>query len=160
MTSAYFYETAIGRVGIAEDGEAVTHLFFGNSVRPREYTERETPLLREAARQLDDYLRGERREFELPLAPGGTDFERQVWAELRSVPYGETRSYGQIAAAIGRPRAVRAVGRANGRNPLSIFIPCHRVIGADGRLTGYAGGLAVKERLLGMEKRVREGFGG
>lgn len=115
--------------------------------------EPEHPLLRETARQLDEYFSGLRRDFTLPLRPSGTEFQRQVWEALGTIPFGQTRSYAQIARQIGRPRAVRAVGAANGRNPLSIVAPCHRVVGADGKLTGFAGGLAVKAQLLAMEAR-------
>jgi methylated-DNA-[protein]-cysteine S-methyltransferase len=105
----------------------------------------------EARRQLAEYFAGERREFDLVLAPAGTPFERSVWDELKKIPFGETRSYGQIARALGRPDAARAVGRANGANPIPIVVPCHRVIGADGSLTGFGGGLDVKSRLLELE---------
>ena len=104
-------------------------------------------------RQLAEYFAGERREFDLRLAPEGTPFERSVWEELRRIPFGETRSYGEIAQAIGRPGAARAVGRANGANPIPIVVPCHRVIGADGSLTGFGGGLEAKSRLLEIEGR-------
>jgi methylated-DNA-[protein]-cysteine S-methyltransferase len=104
-------------------------------------------------RQLEEYFAGERREFDLTLAPEGTPFERSVWEELRRIPFGETRSYGEIARAIGRPNAFRAVGRANGANPIPIVVPCHRVIGADGSLTGFGGGLEAKSRLLEIEGR-------
>jgi methylated-DNA-[protein]-cysteine S-methyltransferase len=114
--------------------------------------DRRHPMLVEAERQLREYFAGERTQFTLPLDVVGTPFQRQVWEALRSIPYGETRSYAQVAVQIGRPRAVRAVGAANGRNPLSIVAPCHRVIGADGQLTGFAGGLAVKARLLAFER--------
>jgi methylated-DNA-[protein]-cysteine S-methyltransferase len=107
--------------------------------------------LPDARRQLGEYLAGERRAFDLPLAPRGTEFERQVWQALAAIPYGETRSYLEIAAAIGRPAACRAVGRANGSNPIAVVIPCHRVIGADGSLTGYGGGLPLKRFLLDLE---------
>ena len=110
-----------------------------------------TPLLDEAARQLAEYFEGRRRDFTLPLAPAGTPFQREVWAALREIPYGETRSYKDIACAVGRPLACRAVGMANTRNPLPIVIPCHRVVGASGALTGYAGGLEVKSKLLALE---------
>ena len=110
-----------------------------------------TPLLEEAARQLSDYFGGRRRDFTLPLAPVGTPFQREVWAALREIPYGETRSYKDIACAVGRPRACRAVGMANNRNPLPIVVPCHRVVGASGALTGYAGGLEIKSKLLALE---------
>jgi methylated-DNA-[protein]-cysteine S-methyltransferase len=103
--------------------------------------------------QLAEYFAGERREFDLRLAPEGTPFERSVWEELRRIPFGETRSYGEIAGAIGRPGAARAVGRANGANPIPIVVPCHRVIGADGSLTGFGGGLEAKSRLLEIEGR-------
>lgn len=111
------------------------------------------PLLRRAAEELGAYFAGRRRDFTLPLDPCGSDFQRQVWQALRSIPYGETRSYGQIAEQIGRRRATRAVGMANNRNPIAILIPCHRVIGSDGSMTGYAAGIAVKERLLALERR-------
>jgi methylated-DNA-[protein]-cysteine S-methyltransferase len=104
-------------------------------------------------RQLAEYFAGTRREFDLRLAPEGTPFERSVWEELRRIPFGETRSYGEIAQAIGRPGAARAVGRANGANPIPIVVPCHRVIGADGSLTGFGGGLEAKSRLLEIEGR-------
>jgi methylated-DNA-[protein]-cysteine S-methyltransferase len=111
------------------------------------------PVLAEAARQLGEYFAGERRVFDLPLAPVGTAFQLQVWAGLRTIPYGQTRSYGELAAAIGKgPLASRAVGLANGANPLSIVVPCHRVIGADGSLTGFGGGLERKRILLDLEQ--------
>ena len=102
-------------------------------------------------RQLEEYFAGERREFELDLAPSGSPFQLSVWRELRAIPYGETASYGEIAAAVGQPGAARAVGGANNRNPIAIVIPCHRVIGANGTLTGYGGGLPRKQRLLALE---------
>ncbi|WP_322965306.1 methylated-DNA--[protein]-cysteine S-methyltransferase [Sphingomonas fuzhouensis] len=109
-------------------------------------------ILAEAVRQLTDYFHGGRRDFDLPLDPVGTDFQKAVWTGLNAIPYGETRSYAALAAAIGRPGASRAVGAANGRNPLSIVTPCHRVIGANGTLTGFAGGLAIKQWLLAHER--------
>ena len=113
------------------------------------------PVLAAAERQLGEYFAGRRATFDIALDFRGTDFQVRVWEALREIPYGETRSYGQIAARIGRPTAVRAVGAANGRNPISIIAPCHRVIGSTGKLTGFAGGLAVKERLLGLEARAK-----
>ncbi|MFV0923090.1 methylated-DNA--[protein]-cysteine S-methyltransferase [Sphingomonas parapaucimobilis] len=109
-------------------------------------------VLAETGRQLSEYFAGKRRVFDLPLDPVGTDFQKAVWTGLNAIPYGETRSYAALATAIGRPRASRAVGAANGRNPLSIVTPCHRVIGANGTLTGFAGGLAVKQWLLAHER--------
>jgi methylated-DNA-[protein]-cysteine S-methyltransferase len=111
------------------------------------------PLLRETERQLTAYFAGQRETFSLELDFVGTDFQKRVWQALLTIPFGETRSYGQIARQIGRPKAVRAVGAANGKNPISIVAPCHRVIGADGTLTGFAGGLGIKARLLEMENR-------
>lgn len=111
----------------------------------------------EACRQLEEYFAGERTEFDLPLNPAGTAFQLKVWEALRTIPYGEIRSYGEIAEQIGRPGAARAVGLANGRNPISIVVPCHRVIGASGALTGYGGGLERKQYLLDLETRVSAG---
>jgi methylated-DNA-[protein]-cysteine S-methyltransferase len=110
------------------------------------------PLLAEAVRQLQAYFKGQLRQFELPLDLAGTDFQRRVWSELTRIPYGETRSYRDLARAIGAPKAVRAVGAANGANPIAIVVPCHRVIGAGGKLVGYGGGLALKRRLLSLER--------
>ena len=110
------------------------------------------PVLVKTARQLAEYFVRERTEFTLPLDPIGTAFQKSVWRALRAIPYGQTRSYGQIAEALGRPFAARAVGAANGRNPLSIVVPCHRLIGADGSLTGFAGGLGAKRQLLALEQ--------
>jgi len=109
-------------------------------------------LLRETERQLRAYFAGRLRAFDLPLEPLGTDFQQRVWHELLDIPYGETRSYGEIARRIGAPAAVRAVGAANGANPLPIVVPCHRVIGAGGKLVGYGGGLPLKRRLLALEQ--------
>lgn len=115
------------------------------------------PVLAEAERQIHGYFAGERTRFDIPLDFRGTDFQKSVWAALLTIPFGETRSYGEIARQIGRPGASRAVGAANGRNPISIIAPCHRVIGTNGALTGFAGGLAAKELLLGIEGRVGKG---
>jgi len=112
------------------------------------------PILAEARRQLVAYFAGERQDFDLPLAPAGTAFQLQVWAALREIPYGQTISYGELARRIDNPQASRAVGLANGRNPISVIIPCHRVIGADGSLTGYGGGLPRKQLLLALEQGV------
>jgi methylated-DNA-[protein]-cysteine S-methyltransferase len=109
--------------------------------------------LKEPVRQLRAYFAGELKDFDLPLAPKGTEFQQNVWAELCKIPYGETISYGELARRIGNPNASRAVGLANGSNPIPVVIPCHRVIGANGKLTGYGGGLPIKERLLALEKK-------
>jgi methylated-DNA-[protein]-cysteine S-methyltransferase len=113
--------------------------------------EGDNALLRMARRQLEEYFAGERRQFELPLAPQGTAFQCEVWHTLAAIPYGETISYAQLAQRVGKPSAVRAVGAANGRNPLPLVLPCHRVIGSDGSLTGFGGGLPTKQFLLQME---------
>ena len=111
-------------------------------------------VIERAAAQLDEFFSGERREFDVPLLSIGTDFQKKVWNELLKIPYGKTVSYGELARRIGVPKAVRAVAAANGANAVSIFIPCHRVIGGDGSLTGYAGGLAVKKLLLDLERKI------
>ena len=115
----------------------------------------ETALLLEAKRQLEEYFAGLRAAFSLPLAPEGTEFQKIVWRELENIPYGETRTYGQIAEKIGNPKACRAVGGANHHNPVAVMIPCHRVIGKDGSLTGYAGGVDIKETLLRLEGAIK-----
>jgi methylated-DNA-[protein]-cysteine S-methyltransferase len=112
-------------------------------------------LLKRAVRQVEEYLAGKRREFDLPVEAEGTEFQKRVWAALAKIPYGETSSYREIAKRIGKPKAFRAVGTANGRNPVSLIIPCHRVIATDGTLGGYAGGLPLKTRLLQIEARKR-----
>ena len=141
----------VGELTLVEEHGALTGLYFGTRCLLGE--KGTSPLLEEAARQLQEYFAGCRREFSLPLAPRGTEFQRQVWHALEGIPYGETRTYGEIARAIGKPKACRAVGMANHRNPLSILVPCHRVVGADGSLTGYGGGLEAKQFLLELEKR-------
>ena len=112
------------------------------------------PILVEAERQLSDYFAGKRTQFELPLEPRGTEFQKKVWRHLRRIPFGKTRSYGDIARTVGSPRASRAVGAACGKNPLSIVVPCHRVVGANGALTGFGGGLETKAELLALEARA------
>lgn len=152
-TKAFMYDTSLGPIGIAEKEGAITHLFFGNTVAPQQYTLEETPTLRQAARQLREYLAGERTSFNLLLQPEGTPFQRRCWEALLTIPYGQTRTYAQQAALIDNPKACRAVGQANSLNPIAIFIPCHRVIGANGKLTGFAGGMDIKEQLLKLENK-------
>lgn len=136
---------------VLEGEETLTRLWLPNTLPDDRGRGEETPLLRAARTQLLEYLSGARRSFDLPLDPAGTDFQRSVWEALRAIPYGQTRTYGEIAAVVGRPKAVRAVGQANHVNPLPIFIPCHRVVGKNGALTGYAGGLNLKSALLALE---------
>ena len=150
---AYFQRTTIGRIGIVEEGGCITNLYFETDIVPSDLELCETGTIREAFRQLQAYLSGGLTVFSVPLAPRGTEFFRRVWQELCSVPYGTTASYKQIAVAAGNPKAVRAVGMANNRNPVPLFIPCHRIIGSDGRLVGYRGGLDVKRSLLELEKQ-------
>lgn len=151
MKRIYYYATPIGQLGVAEQDGAITDLLFEGQTLP-DTMEEQTPLLARAGGQLTEYFAGTRKTFDLPLAPQGTAFQRAVWSALIDIPYGETRSYRQIAEAVGNPKACRAVGMANNRNPISIFIPCHRVIGANGSLTGYGGGLPLKEQLLRLEQ--------
>jgi methylated-DNA-[protein]-cysteine S-methyltransferase len=154
MKNIFYYNTKIGRIGIEENGIAITKLDFINKDVQEEIIEKnETALLREAIKQLNEYLDGNRSSFDLQLEPKGTEFQRKVWNALKEIPYGETRSYGEIAKVIGNEKASRAVGMANNKNPIAIIVPCHRVIGANGKLVGYAGGLDIKEKLLNLEKK-------
>jgi methylated-DNA-[protein]-cysteine S-methyltransferase len=149
--------TPLGEVTVVADDDWLTelHLPGDRGVVPDDATEG-GPTVDRAAQQLGEWFAGEREHFDLPLAPAGTAFQRRVWAALVGVPYGETASYGDIAAAIGQPTATRAVGAANGRNPIPLIIPCHRIIGTDGSLTGYSGGggIETKRYLLDFERGV------
>ena len=140
-------ESPIGRLQLCADGDGLCALRFAATGEEMDAA----PVLMQAERELEEYFAGRRTAFSVPLSMHGTPFQMEVWAALRTIPYGETRSYASLAAQIGRPRACRAVGMANHVNPLPIFVPCHRVVGADGRLTGYAGGLDVKKYLLKLE---------
>jgi methylated-DNA-[protein]-cysteine S-methyltransferase len=146
--------TPVGRLRLAGDGRGLRSISFQNRFRPGAAADNtllgEEPF-RETIAQLAAYFAGALRRFDLPLAPEGTPFQREVWSALTAIPYGETVSYGELARRLGRPAASRAVGAANGQNPIPIVIPCHRVIGADGSLTGFGGGLAIKRRLLDLE---------
>jgi methylated-DNA-[protein]-cysteine S-methyltransferase len=151
MKNIFVFQTKIGLVAIEDNGTEITDV---NVIsEDQSFEMNETNLLRNAALQLNEYLEGKRNSFDLPLNPKGTEFQKKVWAALCDIPYGETRSYKQIAESVGNPKACRAVGMANNKNPIMIFIPCHRVVGSDGSLTGYAGGLDMKEKLLSLEKR-------
>ena len=160
MRYVYFYNTGIkelGILGIGATEDKITDLFFEyeieNIKKSSNYIIKETTLIKKATSQLFEYLNGKRRDFNLPLLKEGTDFQISVWNELLKIPYGETRSYKDIAIAINNEKAVRAVGMANNRNKIPIFIPCHRVIGSNKKLVGYGGELEIKEFLLNLEKR-------
>lgn len=146
----YVYAMPQGRMTIVDSGGAVVRIGFGvldvegSALSP-------TALTNEAATQLMEYFAGKRRTFSLPLAPKGTPFQKEVWQALSSIPYGQTRSYADIAAQVGRPKAYRAVGMANNRNPIPIVIPCHRVVGSSGDMVGYAYGTKIKRYLLELE---------
>ncbi|MDR1476532.1 MAG: methylated-DNA--[protein]-cysteine S-methyltransferase [Rickettsiales bacterium] len=144
------FVSPIGPLSLAEEGGRIVRLDFGEAKGERAAT----PLLREAESQLRAYFAERLKKFDLPLDPRGTEFQRKAWNALLEIPYGETRSYGEIAARIGNPKACRAVGMANNRNPISIIVPCHRVVGADGSLVGYGGGLGVKKFLLELESKA------
>jgi methylated-DNA-[protein]-cysteine S-methyltransferase len=158
-TTIYFdrIDSPLGAMLLASDGVALTGAWFDGqryppSIDARWRRRRDLPVLRRAAAMLVEYFDGSRKVFDIPLAPAGTPFQRTVWHEIFLVPYGETIAYRDLAARAGRPDAVRAAGAATGRNRLSIFVPCHRIVGADGSLTGYAGGLDRKRALLALER--------
>jgi len=146
-------DSPVGPLLLTSDGTALTRLLFAASPDPSWSTEPDA-VLETAAAQLAEYFAGERTDFDLPLDPAGTAFQLTVWLALRDIPYAETINYGQLATRVGNPRSSRAVGLANGRNPISIVVPCHRVIGADGSLTGYGGGLPRKRTLLDLERHT------
>lgn len=148
----FFYDTTIGEIAISEHNNKITNLYLkSSSVVKENYEVNETEIIKKAYKQLIEYFDGKRKDFSLPLAPSGAEFMKKVWNALIDIPYGETRSYKDIAEIINHPKAYRAVGLANNRNPIPIFIPCHRVIGADKKLVGYGGGLDIKEKLLKIE---------
>jgi len=152
MKNVWFYNYPIGIVGIAEEDGAISRVFFCEEKSLEGFEVIETQLIKKAAGQLREYFDGKRKEFDLPLALHGTDFMVSVWQALMTIPIGETRSYKEVAAMISKPSACRAVGMANNRNPIAIIIPCHRVIGQNGDLVGYGGGLPTKQFLLELEK--------
>jgi methylated-DNA-[protein]-cysteine S-methyltransferase len=160
MKTATYFDTVMTPLGplvLATDGDALTGAWFdGQRYQPpmdSGWQQRaDLPILRRSVAELAEYFAGRRTRFDLPLAPSGTPFQRVVWEAIASVPYGETIAYNALAARVGRPECIRAAGAATGRNPLSIVIPCHRIVGADGTLTGYAGGLDRKRALLALER--------
>jgi len=156
MKYLFFYNYPLCKLGIAEKDGAICSVFFKTDKMPDGFEKNETPLIKKAAAQIDEYFNGKRKVFDLPLNLNGTNFQIDVWKALQTIPFGETASYGEIARLIGNPKAVRAVGMANNRNPIVIIVPCHRVIGHDGSLTGYGGGLELKRRLLELEQKENQ----
>jgi methylated-DNA-[protein]-cysteine S-methyltransferase len=152
MKNIFVYKTEIGELAIADNGKAITELYFKNKIDLKGKNIEETELIKKAFNEFKEYLTGARKNFDISLEPEGTEFQLKVWEALKSIPYGETCSYKDIAEKVGSPKAYRAVGLANNKNPISILIPCHRVIGSNGKLIGYGGGLDVKEFLLKLEK--------
>ena len=152
MDTYFTYQTAFQPLTIVCDEKSLRAIRFGRVLLPDAAEER-TALSDEVYAQLEAYFAGRRKSFDLPLAPQGTSFQREVWTALLQIPYGEVRTYADIARAVNRPKGFQAVGGANHKNPIPIVIPCHRVIGSDGSLTGYAWGLERKQQLLDLEKR-------
>ncbi len=152
MLKYYFWNNSWGRFCLVEEQQALVQLYIPGERMPEEEPGRPDSLLLDGARQVDEYLRGERREFAVPSVPCGTVFQQQVWQELKRIPYGETRSYQHCAVNLGRPGACRAVGMACNRNPLPLFIPCHRVLAKNGVLQGFRSGLDMKIKLLQLEQ--------
>ncbi len=150
MKNRYFYSFLIGEIGIAEKGGQITDIFFKN-LRDVEANLYESEAIKEAKRQLEEYFSGKRRKFDFEINLCGTEFQKKVWKELLKIDYGICVSYGDIAERIGNKKAARAVGMANNKNPIVIVIPCHRVIASNGKLTGYAGGLEIKKKLIDLE---------
>lgn len=147
-------ETTIGTIFISATSDYVTRIFWTKapvSFVSLDSRTKEAILIKKAKKQIDEYLAGKRKEFDLPIFYEGTTFQKEVWRELCNIPYGKTINYSELAIKVKRPKAVRAVGSANGKNPLSIVVPCHRVIGKSGELSGYAGGVKIKEALLKLE---------
>lgn len=151
---SFAYQTFFGKYTLNEEDGSITNLSFGDSSKlPKNVEIKETPLLKKAHQQLEEYFQGQRQKFDLPLSPQGTDFQKKVWQALQTIPYGQTATYKEIAIKAGSPKGSRAVGMANNKNPIGIIIPCHRVIGTNGTLTGYAGGLELKQQLLDLESK-------
>lgn len=154
MKHIFYYQTSLGEIGISANQEGITGIFLmrGRPLDTEDCRKEETPVIRQAAQEITEYLEKKRTRFTIPLSLQGTEFQKRVWNALQEIPYGETRSYKQIAEAIQQPNAYRAVGMANNKNPVLIIIPCHRVIGAQGKLVGYAAGVDVKQYLLKLEQ--------
>ena len=151
MNPVLYRDYPIGTLGLMDDGRGISRVFLRRRGVRYDFPEGETPLTGQAAAELEEYFARKRTTFTVPVSPHGTEFQLAVWKALRDIPYGQTRTYGEIAGLVGRPKAARAVGTANHDNPLLIMTPCHRVVGKDGTLTGFACGLEVKRRLLELE---------
>ncbi len=151
MKNVFYYNTPIGIISIIDDGECIIKIDFGKT-EFEDMNINETELIMRTYKQLKEYFDGIRKEFDIPIKMEGTDFQKKVWNALKRIPYGETRSYKDIAVMVGNEKASRAVGMANNKNPIPIIVPCHRVIGADGKMVGYGGGLDIKVKLLDIEK--------
>jgi methylated-DNA-[protein]-cysteine S-methyltransferase len=156
MVNGIYFKTIIGKFGLMESEGSIVRVLLPGEQFPEEVEIKETELLSEGARQIEAYLDGDLKDFTLPVSYEGTDFMKKVWSALINIPYGETRNYMEIAKLIGNGKAARAVGLANNRNPLPIIIPCHRVIGKNGKMVGYRGGLSIKQQLLELERIVCE----
>lgn len=150
--SIFFYDTDIGKIGIEEKDGFIVKVHFGSNTSFEDEDIKEIDVIKNAYIQLNKYLKGEIKEFNIPLKVDGTEFMKEVWNGLLKIPYGETLSYKELGEKIGRPKAARAIGIACNKNPIPIFIPCHRIVGSNGNLTGYLGGLNIKKRLLEIEK--------
>jgi methylated-DNA-[protein]-cysteine S-methyltransferase len=158
MQNIYFYETKIGKIAMIMEGGFLINIFYEyrfNSLENYKFIECETKEIKNIFNQIQEYLHGERKNFDVKILFKGTNFQKKVWGQLAKIPYGETRSYKAIAQQVGIPKGARAVGMANHNNPIPIIIPCHRVIGASGNLIGYGGGLDLKQKLLALEKKYK-----
>lgn len=155
MKNTRIYSMPMGKIGISEENKKVTDIFFADVEGISHNQGEETPILKEAAKQLQEYFSGQRKQFDLPLEIVGTDFQKRVWQALQKIPYGETCSYKDVAIAVDSPKGFRAVGMANHENRIPIVIPCHRVIGANGKMVGFSSGIGYKERLLNLEEQYK-----
>jgi len=158
MKKVFFYETPLGKIALCEEKNFLTNLFFNTTTNFSDCEEKESPLLKETFSQLEKYFSGKLKTFDIPLAPVGTDFMKKIWLELQKIPYGEIKTYGEIARLIKNPKASRAVGNANGKNPIPIIIPCHRIISSDGSIGGFSAGLKIKKKLLTLENQNNTNF--
>lgn len=156
LKTTYFYKNDIALIKIEEENDKIVGISFDERDKEKCGEFGESPLIKETIKQLEEYFKGKRKLFNLPIKAEGTEFQKKVWKELLKIPYGETCSYGEVAKQIGKPKASRAIGMANNKNPISIIIPCHRVIGASGKLVGYGGGIDIKEKLLKLERENKD----